>query len=99
MKAIRIRFEAKQEIDTAFEWYFERGPKAARAFLDEIELSLNKIAAEPHLYPVFTKNIRRRVMMNFPYSVVYREEADYILILAVAHAKRRPGYWAKRLKQ
>ncbi len=38
-------------------------------------------------------------MAVFPYSVIFREEANSILILAIAHAKRRPGYWAKRLKQ
>jgi plasmid stabilization system protein ParE len=99
VKHLRIRSEAKEEIDAAFEWYFKRSPKAADAFLEEIETSLRNIASAPQHYPIFTSNIRRRVMAVFPYSVIFREEADSILILAVAHAKRRPGYWAKRLKQ
>ena len=99
MRRVRIRLEAKKEIDAAFEWYFVRSPKAADAFLEEIETSLSNIASEPHLYPIFTKNIRRRVMTGFPYSVIFKEQSDSILVLAIAHAKRRPGYWAKRLKQ
>jgi len=46
-----------------------------------------------------TRNTRRRVLHSFPYSVIYQEKQDVILIVAVAHAKRREGYWAKRLKQ
>jgi plasmid stabilization system protein ParE len=99
VKRLRIRSEAKEEIDAAFEWYFKRSPKAADAFLEEIETSLKNIVSEPHLYPIFTKNIRRRVMTGFPYSVIFREEAGSILVIAIAHAKRRPGYWTKRLKQ
>jgi plasmid stabilization system protein ParE len=92
VKRLRIRPEAREEIDAAFEWYIRRSSSAAEAFLAEIESSLEQIASQPHLYPIFTKNIRRRVMKGFPYSVVFREEAGVILVLAVAHAKRRFGY-------
>jgi plasmid stabilization system protein ParE len=97
VKPLRIRSETREEIDSAFEWYFKRSPKAADAFLTEVETSLQQIASQPHLYPIFTKNIRKRVMKGFPYSVVFREDAGAILVLAVAHAKRRFGYWRGRI--
>jgi len=65
--------------------------------LTEIGASLKQIASHPQLYPVFTRNTRRRVLEGFPYSVIFQEKADLILVVAVAHAKRRPGYWKARI--
>jgi hypothetical protein len=44
----------------------------------------------------FAKEIRGRARV-FPYAVLYSIEDDYILIVAIAHGKRRPGYWRHRL--
>jgi len=95
-KRLRIRSEAWQEIAEAFEWYLARSTEAAGAFLDEIEESLRLIVSHPRLYPAYTANTRRRVLERFPYSVVYREKDDVLLVIAVAHVKRRPGYWKRR---
>ncbi len=97
MKRIRIRSEAQEEINEAFEWYFRRSPEAADGFLTEIGASMSQIAAHPQLYPPYTKNTRRRVLAGFPYSVIFQEKDDVILVVAVAHAKRRPGYWRGRI--
>lgn len=96
-KALRIRSEARKEIDAAFEWYFERSPKAADAFLAEIDISFAQIVSHPQLYPSFTKNTRRRVLERFPYSVIFQEKDDIILVIAIAAAKRRFGYWRRRI--
>jgi plasmid stabilization system protein ParE len=95
-KRLRIQSRAQQEINEAFDWYFERNPKAADAFLTEIVASLAQIVSQPQLYPAFTKNTRRRVLQGFPYSVIFQEKDDAILVVAVAHAKLRPGYWRGR---
>jgi hypothetical protein len=36
-------------------------------------------------------------MQRFPFSVVYLDDPELIAIIAVAHTKRRPGYWKGRL--
>ena len=96
-KRLRIHSQAQEEINEAFDWYFKRSPEAAEAFLTEIGVSLAQIDAHPQLYPPYTKNTRRRVLAGFPYSVIFQEKDEIILIVAVAHAKRRPGYWRKRI--
>jgi plasmid stabilization system protein ParE len=96
-RRLRIQSQAQEEINEAFEWYFKRSPEAADAFLTEVGASLKQIASHPQQYPVFTKNTRRRVLEGFPYSVIFQEKADLILVVAVAHAKRRPGYWKARI--
>ena len=95
-KHIRIQSQAQQEINEAFDWYFKRSPEAADAFLTEIGASLAQIVSRAQLYPAYTKNTRRRILANFPYSVIFQEKDDVILVVAVAHAKRRPGYWRGR---
>jgi len=96
-KKIRIQSEAQEEINRAFEWYFERSPDAAEALLTEIDASFAQIAAHPQQCPVYTKNTRRRVLSRFPYSVIFQDKDEVILVIAVAHAKRRPGYWRARI--
>jgi len=96
-KRLRIQSQAQQEINEAFDWYFKRSPEAADAFLTEIGASFVQIASRPRRYPAYTKNTRRRVLANFPYSVIFLEKDDVILVVAIAHAKRRPGYWRERI--
>jgi plasmid stabilization system protein ParE len=98
-KPIRLRSEAELEIEDAFEHYRRDSQQIAERFLEEIGFTLKLIRSHPKLYPPYTKNTRRRVLGSFPFSVVFQEKEDVILILAVAHAKRREGYWTKRLKQ
>jgi plasmid stabilization system protein ParE len=96
-KRLRVHSHAQEEINEAFDWYFRRSPEAADAFLTEIGASLAQIASHPQLYSTYTKNTRRRVLSGFPYSVIFQLKDDIILVVAVAHAKRRPGYWRKRI--
>jgi hypothetical protein len=42
--------------------------------------------------------VRRRAVQRFPYHVVYLELPTHIRILAIAHDRRKPGYWNDRLK-
>jgi plasmid stabilization system protein ParE len=96
-KRLRNLAQAQQEINEAFDWYLKRSPEAADAFLTEIGTFFKQIVSHPQLYPVFTKNTRRRLLVNYPYSVVFPEKEDMLLVVAVAHVKRRPGYWRKRV--
>ena len=96
-KTLRIRSEAHEEIHSAFECYFQRSPRAADAFLAEVDASLAQIVSHPPLHPRYTKNTRRCILEKFKYSVVFQEKDDIVLVIALAHAKRRFGYWQGRI--
>jgi len=98
-KPVRIRSEAQAEIEGAFEHYRAESRELAERFLAEIGASLDLIRLHPRLYPIATRNTRRRILHTFPYSLIFQERPDVILVIAIAHAKRRPGYWTKRLKR
>lgn len=98
-KQVRIRPEAELEIEEAFERYRQESPAIADRFLREIRVPLKKIRSHPRLYPPYTKSMRRRILGSFPFSVIYQERDDTIMIIAIAHARRHEGHWSKRLKQ
>jgi toxin ParE2 len=94
---IQILSQAQHEINEAFDWYFKRSARAAAAFLAEVDAAFQQIAAHPRLYPVYTHSTRRRVLTRVPYSAIFLETNELILIVALAHAKRRAGYWIGRV--
>jgi hypothetical protein len=46
----------------------------------------------------FGRRIRRIIVPRFPYALLYRATSDRILIVAVMHLHRRPGYWRSRVR-
>ncbi len=76
---------------------FQTQSCSSHAFLTEIGTSLKQIVSSPQIYHPYTKGTRRRVLARFRYTVIFLEKDDVILMVAIAHAKRRPGYWSKRL--
>ena len=59
--------------------------------------ALDRVHEQPRLYPMHLYGTQRAVLDRYPFSIVYRELLHEIQIVAVAHAKRRPGYWTHRL--
>jgi len=88
--------EAVEEARSAFVWYQERSELAARAFLSELDQAILRILEAPRTWPRYRSGTRRCLLERFPFSIVYREARERIENVAVAHAKRRPGYWRKR---
>src|SRR2546430_860149 len=65
--------------------------------LPESERAVERIAATPDLWAPFGRNHRWVRAGRFPYILYYRKAGpDHILVVAVAHSRRRPGYWARR---
>lgn len=93
---VELHPEALIEARAAFDWYRERNSAAAAAFLAEIDVAINEIAASPGRWPGFLHGTRRFLLHRFPFSVVYRVTDAAIQVVAFAHARRRPGYWSER---
>ena len=74
-----------------------RSTQAADGFYEELFSEVALLRRQPCLFPQYLHGTRRAVLDRYPFSVVFRELPRKIQIIAVAHAKRRPGYWLKRL--
>jgi plasmid stabilization system protein ParE len=97
VKPIRVHPEAQLEAEAAVQWYGQRSPHAAGRLVAELRSALERIQQGPNQFPKLALKARRKVLGRFPYLVVFRETATEIEIVAVAHGRRRPGYWRERL--
>jgi plasmid stabilization system protein ParE len=87
---------AQQDADEAAAWYAERSVRAAVRFLDELDRVTELIANSPDKFQVFDADLRRAVFRRFPFYIVFRAEDLKVVVLAVAHGKRRPRFWHNR---
>lgn len=98
-KPVVIHRLAERETAEAVRWYRARDPRVADRFADEVERALTAVERQPELMATDSAGDRRRLLYRFPYAVVYREADRYWLVLAIAHLKRRPGYWRRRTRR
>jgi plasmid stabilization system protein ParE len=98
MSAPRLELhpDAVAEAAGARLWYAARSTAASRAFIRELDRAMDRILESPDLWPEYLHGTRRYLLRRFPFSVVYRCSAAVILVVAIAHAKRKPGYWRRR---
>lgn len=87
---------AAAEIEEADEWYFNVDPKVAASFREAVYLAMKKIGEQPLTYPVFETSLRRYVLQGFPYVILFHATGPRVRVIAVAHTRRRPGYWKDR---
>lgn len=88
---------ALAELNDAAEFYSaSANADLGIAFVAEFERAATRLLGNPELGTVFRKGTRRYVLRRFPYSVFYQIDGDEIRVIAVAHQRRRPSYWAGR---
>ncbi|HXM62463.1 MAG TPA: type II toxin-antitoxin system RelE/ParE family toxin [Terriglobales bacterium] len=96
-RAVELHREAAAEFDSAFDWYLERSPDAARKFDAEVDRALTQILRAPQRWAAGPHNTRKFLLRQFPFTLIYRERAlGDIQVVAVAHTSRKPGYWKRR---
>jgi plasmid stabilization system protein ParE len=96
-KRYRFHPQAWQEVEAAESWYRQRSPEASIRFLSAIYDALESLARWPQRWPTYGYGARRFVLCGFPFSIIYRDEEASVSVVAIAHHKRRPGYWKDRL--
>lgn len=95
---VDIHPDAIAEGREARRWYRSKSVEAEESFRREIERAIGLIGTTPGTWPRYLAGTRRFILRTFPYSLIYRERGALVLVVAVAHAKRRPGYWRSRLR-
>jgi len=88
---------AREEFAAAVRWYEKQRPGLGAEFFDAVIHATSLIQAQPEIgAPSPDYRTRRVLVQRFPYQVVYSISADEIVIVAIAHLKRRPGHWRRR---
>lgn len=98
MKSVTLVGPASAELTDAVRWYEGRRTGLGGQFFDAVTSTLDQIQQHPQIGRELPHRgeARRMLVFGFPYSVVYRERAEVIQVIAIAHAKRRPDYWKRR---
>ena len=96
-RPISIHEAAENELNDAADFYDLESPGLGETFINEIHKAIDLIVHFPEASPLIRGRIRRKVLIKFPYALIYSLRATEIRILAVAHQKRRPVYGRGRL--
>ncbi len=94
---IRWLSAAETDLTEALDYYIEESPMAAIRFTEELDEALIPIANSPHLFPIHAGKLRVKFLHNFPFSILYEVLPGEIVINALAHQSRKPGYWRDRV--
>lgn len=94
---VRLLPDAEAEVQQQELWYWRRSESTAQGFMAALDRGLSLIAESPELGRKYRRGTRRLVLTSLPFSIVYRVEPEAIYVVAVAHAKLRPGYWHARV--
>ena len=96
MKPVDLLPEAGRDFDESFDWYAERSANAAARFAAAVDEALRVVASDPERFAVVAPRHRACRVQGFPFRVIYRIEPECVVVVAIAHAKRRPVYWKGR---
>ncbi len=91
--------EALAEYEAAALYYAERDLAVAQQFVAAVEDVLDRILDSPTRWRVLDEDVRRCLTRVFPYGVLCTIESEFVLIVAVMHCSREPGYWKRRVAQ
>jgi plasmid stabilization system protein ParE len=96
---MRVKFhaDARAELRAARKWYYERSPLSAFAFAQTVQTAISRIKDAPNTFPLAGHGTRKFVLQRFPFNIFYLTREGELVIVAVAHQKRRPGYWSSRV--
>lgn len=97
MKPLVFNPLAEAEVDEALAYYESQRPGLGAEFREDLQETLSRIRQSPGATTTIDDQGTRKVRFRrFPYTAYYVEFEDYLWIAAIAHQKRRPGYWSNR---
>ena len=89
--------EALAEYHEAARYYAGCQPGLELRFINAVEHAIGQIRKAPQQWLILEEDVRRCLTRVFPYAALYSIEPDYLLIIAVMHCHREPGYWRHRV--
>jgi len=97
-RGARVIGPASEEFMEAVRWYEAQRPGLGAALYDAVNTTIDSIEEQSEIGSVVHHDpqTRRVLVPRFPYQIVYHRHGDEAVIVAIAHLKRRPGYWKHR---
>lgn len=99
MKQVRFVAPARREFLSEVAYYNGQGLGLGARFAAAVEEATMRAVAFPHAGSPSSLSTRRVFVKGFPFAVVYRPDAEGMVVFAVAHHSRRPEYWQHRVQE
>lgn len=84
---------ARRDFDESFDWYAQRSEIAAERFAFAVDAAIVRIARSSETFARIDAVYQECPVKRFPFRIIFRKLEERLLVVAIAHAKRRPGYW------
>ena len=94
---VRFLKTAQIELDESFDYYEEQIEGLGHDFIMEVLATVKRIKNNPKAWAQLSVRTRRCLANKFPFGIIYQVRDNEILIVAIAHLHRKPGYWKNRL--
>jgi plasmid stabilization system protein ParE len=94
---VSLHPKARVEVIEARNWYYDRSPLSSVAFSHAVDGAISRIRESPNSFPIADHATTKFVLQRFPFNIFYRIGEIEIVIVAVAHQRRKPGYWSDRV--
>ena len=92
---IEISAFAQKELEDAILYYELEQRGLGLRFRDELCKSIDRIKMYPKIWPIERGEVRKCFVHKFPYKILYSIQESNIIILAISHHHRKPGYWVE----
>jgi len=96
-RPFRFHPEAKEDFRDAIRWYRARSAIASVEFRTTASTAIRNVVRSPQRWPKYLHGSRRFILHRFPFADIYLDDPDVVTIIAVAHNKRKPGFWKHRV--
>lgn len=95
---VELRPEALADLDEAAAWYEERSAGLGRELVREVSRAILSLADAPLVPRLRHRRLGVRWIFprRFPYRIVYRVEAERVVVFAIMHAARSDVRWRGR---
>lgn len=102
-RTLHVEPEAELELGEAVRWYEARSPGLGAGLVAAVGDALARVLEEPGAFPMVAAlglpRVRRTLVARFPYAIIFVESPDRVDVIAVAHGRREPLYWAERVRR
>ena len=100
-RLVVVEPEAEADLAQAVAWYEQQRPGLGGQLFDEVYDTLARLESkpEPSVSDPTDKRARRVFVQRFPFAVVFHRKGRTLLVIAIAHLRRRPGYWGEKRRR
>ena len=93
----RFLTPAEEEMTEAALFYDAASRQLGSDFLNDIQKAIDRVREFPQVGEAIASGLRRTLLQRFPFSLIYALDENVIVVVAVAHHGRRPGYWQSQV--